>query len=218
MAAGGGPAARDPVRRPGAQGEGLVETAYGVARALAELPDWKARFILSNIHEQPSVYRRALAVLQGLGDRVAIDVDLPFESVKEANEHAEIALCPSVWQEPFGRTALEAHAGGAALISSGSGGLREVSDGHAEYLDDVTPESIEQAVLRLAGSSQRRRALQTEGHWHARRTFDMKVVGPRYDAAVAALARAWAQKGASFEPRPGLTALTSPPPPAETGG
>jgi glycosyltransferase involved in cell wall biosynthesis len=178
--------------------KGLVETARGVARALAELPDWKARFILSNIHEQPSVYGRALAILQGLGDCVSVDVDLPFERVKEANEQAEIALCPSVWQEPFGRTALEAHAGGAALVSSGRGGLREVSGGHAEYLDDVTPEAIEQAVLRLAGSWPRRRALQTEGHWHARRTFDMKVLGPRYDATVAALARAWTQKGTTL--------------------
>lgn len=170
------------------QEKGCVASAIGVVEALKRLPDWRARFILSNAHEQPAVFRQACAVLRDMEHRVDIEVDLPFEAVKAANEAAEIALCPSTWKEPFGRTALEAHAGGAALISSGTGGLREVSGAHALFLDDVTPGHIAQAVRRLAGSDDMRRRLQVDGRRAAQATFDMGIIGARYDDALSALA------------------------------
>ena len=173
------------------QEKGCFEAAIGVTRALERAPGWRARFILSNVHEQPGVFKRTLGVLQRMPDRIAVEVNRPFEFVKEANEHAEIALCPSIWKEPFGRTALEAHAGGAALISSGRGGLREVSDGHADFIDEVTAETIEAAILRLIGSADLRRKLQEDGRHYALKHFDMKKVCPRYDDALVSLSRSW---------------------------
>ena len=46
---------------------------------------------------------------------------------------SEIAVVPSRWQEPFGRTALEASSRGCATIISGRGGLKETTD-HAVIL------------------------------------------------------------------------------------
>jgi glycosyltransferase involved in cell wall biosynthesis len=185
------------------QEKGCVEAALGVTSALAKAPEWRARFIFSNVHEQPTVFRRARAILQAMPDRIDIEVNRPFEFVKEANEHAEIAVCPSIWQEPFGRTALEAHAGGAALISSGRGGLREVSGAHAVFIDEVTAESIEAAILRLVRSDPLRRALQVDGRKHAKARFDMSEVSPRYDDALVSLAGSWSPKRGAVGAPPG---------------
>ena len=41
---------------------------------------------------------------------------------------SEIAVVPSRWDEPFGRTALEASSNGCATIISNKGGLIETTD------------------------------------------------------------------------------------------
>ena len=43
-------------------------------------------------------------------------------------EQSEIAVIPSRWEEPFGRTALEASSRGCATIISNRGGLTETTD------------------------------------------------------------------------------------------
>jgi glycosyltransferase involved in cell wall biosynthesis len=188
------------------QEKGCIEAALGVTSALAKAPEWRARFIFSNVHEQPAVFRRARAILQGMPDRIDIEVNRPFDLVKEANEHAEIAVCPSIWQEPFGRTALEAHAGGAALISSGRGGLREVSGAHAAFIEEVTAGAIEAAILRLVRSDPLRRALQVEGRRYAKARFDMSEVSPRYDEALVDLTETWSPKRGAADVALGGTA------------
>jgi len=61
------------------------------------------------------------------------------------------SVVASKWAEPFGRVTLEAHAGGAALISSGTGGLSEISGDAALYLEAVTGPVIASALCQLAG-------------------------------------------------------------------
>ncbi|MCP6769397.1 glycosyltransferase, partial [Klebsiella pneumoniae] len=80
-----------------------------------------------------------LTPLQRFGPRVAVLRSAALDQVREQMKSAAIAVTPSTWDEPFGLTAVEAHAAGAALISSGRGGLREASGDHAHYLEAVTP-------------------------------------------------------------------------------
>ena len=49
---------------------------------------------------------------------------------------SEIAVVPSRWEEPFGRTALEASSRGCATIISNRGGLTETTD-HAVVLNKL---------------------------------------------------------------------------------
>ena len=77
-----------------------------------------------------------------LGSRAEIQTDQPHSVVKRAYESAAIAIVPSIFPEPFGRTAIEAFAGGAALVASRSGGLSEVVGDAALTLERVTPEAI----------------------------------------------------------------------------
>jgi glycosyltransferase involved in cell wall biosynthesis len=145
------------------EAKGILEAAQAVAQALPPHPGWRARFILSTVLVEPLYFAAVRAALAPLGDRATIEVQQPFAVVKAACEQAAIALVPSKWAEPFGRTALEAHAGGAALISSGTGGLREASGGHALYLRDASAGAIAEAIDALVTSPHRRNDLAEGG-------------------------------------------------------
>ena len=80
-----------------------------------------------------------------------MDVAQPWSFVKAKCEQAAIALVPSKWDEPFGRTALEAHAGGCAVVSSGTGGLAEISENNAIVLPrGFVAEDVARAVELLS--------------------------------------------------------------------
>ena len=53
---------------------------------------------------------------------------ISHEKVLSYLSKSEIAIIPSRWEEPFGRTALEASSRGCARIISGTGGLSETTD------------------------------------------------------------------------------------------
>jgi glycosyltransferase involved in cell wall biosynthesis len=106
---------------------------------------------------------------------------MPFAEVKALNERAAISIIPSKWREPFGRTCLEAHAGGAAVISSGSGGLKEISGNAALYALADDPENLFDALTILMNDEEKRYHLACEGNVRARRLFDLRRVASDLD-------------------------------------
>lgn len=155
--------------------KGVLEAAEAAREVLGVRPDWKAQFILSESRGDSDYAQRTLEILKG-EPRIAVLLDQPHKVVKQAYETAAIVLVPSVWREPFGRTALEAHAGGCALISSGSGGLAEVSREYALYLPEVTPGAIGVAICKLIEDAELRKSIAITGRTHIERAFDVKAV------------------------------------------
>ena len=72
---------------------------------------------------------------------------------------SEIAVIPSRWEEPFGRTALEASSRGCATIISNRGGLAETTD-YAIKLNTLNVSNIENEVIRLIKKTRLRKNLQ----------------------------------------------------------
>ena len=72
---------------------------------------------------------------------------------------SEIAVIPSRWEEPFGRTALEASSRGCATIISNRGGLAETTD-YAIKLNTLNVSNIENEVIRLIKNTKLRKNLQ----------------------------------------------------------
>jgi glycosyltransferase involved in cell wall biosynthesis len=168
--------------------KGGLEAAAAVARVLGGRPCWTARFILSAVEGNGAYLQAVRAALAPLASRARIDTQRPFAEVKAAFEAAAIALVPSIMSEPFGRTALEAHAGGAALISSGTGGLREVSGSAAIYLTEVTADTITSALDRLIDAPDRRAELAREAASWVRRHFPIETQAGRLDDFCASIA------------------------------
>jgi len=146
------------------------------AAALPKLPGWRASIIGADRFRADSpdtaFVRRVKAEAEAAGVRMLGYQDHP--EVLAALARAAIVVVPSRWQEPFGLTALEAMASGAALIASARGGLPEVAGDAALYADPDDPLAIAAAMLALATDATRREALAAAGRQRAR-CFD---IGP----------------------------------------
>ena len=94
---------------------------------------------------------------------------------------AAIVLMPSRWNEPFGLTALEAMAMGAALMCSARGGLAEVAGEAAVFIDPDDPAAVARALVALARDPARRAALAAAGRARAA-GFDLAPAGRALEA------------------------------------
>ncbi|MBN2855785.1 MAG: glycosyltransferase family 4 protein [Halothiobacillaceae bacterium] len=136
--------------------KGILPLAQALVRVLPEFPDWQARIIGSRYFGKNGAYHalgdelsKALA-----GARAQIDMPgyLPFSEIVRHFKQARIAVVPSTWAEPFGRTALEGMAAGCAVIASNRGGLPEVL-GDAGILVEPTPDEIAHALRGLMSNA-----------------------------------------------------------------
>jgi glycosyltransferase involved in cell wall biosynthesis len=154
--------------------KGILEAAEGIRTFLEDCPDWRASFILSDTKNNSEYFAAIVDTMRPCGSQAEVLSGVPFPEVKRRTELAAISLVPSKWAEPFGRVALEAHAGGAALISSGTGGLREISGDAALYLESVTAPAIAGALRQLARDGALRARLARRGDERVRRLFRLR--------------------------------------------
>ena len=75
---------------------------------------------------------------------------------------SEIAVVPSRWDEPFGRTSLEATSRGCATIISNKGGLKETTDS-AIVLKKLNSSELFYEIKKLITNNKKRRIIQSFG-------------------------------------------------------
>ena len=87
---------------------------------------------------------------------------LKHKNVLEFLNKSEIAVVPSRWEEPFGRTALESSSRGCATIISNRGGLPETTD-YSLILKKLDSNELYKKINYLIKNNFLRKKLQTEG-------------------------------------------------------
>ncbi len=181
-------AARDPVLLYVgrlAPEKGVLEAARAFAAVLAARPGWRARLMLAEVRRHPAYAEEVRSALTPVAGRVDWVEDAAHDDVRAAFEAAAIAVAPSVWNEPFGRTALEAFAGGAALATSGTGGLAEIAgpagEGAALRFAAVVPDAIERALLTLIDDPAGRADMARRGRRRGEALFDIRISAARMD-------------------------------------
>ena len=123
-----------------------------VVKILDEFSEWKALSI--GDEERRSIY------LNHKNHK-----ELGFLSHKKTMaifNKSEIAVVPSRWEEPFGRTALEASSRGCATIISNRGGLTETTD-HAVVLNKLNHVDLYKNLKKLIKEKKFRKNLQYLG-------------------------------------------------------
>jgi glycosyltransferase involved in cell wall biosynthesis len=155
--------------------------AEALSRVMSRLPGWRALFVGEGERGGNDYVCRLRAALAPLGERVGFQGFLPHEDIQVLYARAAIAVVPSLWEEPFGRTALEALAGGAALIATLRGGLPEVVGHAAVPLVPETAERLAAILLELAASESLRAGLSELGRKQAGR-FEAGSWSARLDA------------------------------------
>ncbi|MGI4941653.1 MAG: glycosyltransferase family 4 protein, partial [Janthinobacterium lividum] len=153
------------------------------AKAMPHLPGWRAEMIGADgfsAAAPDSEFIRGLRPAAAAAG-VAMHGARPHAEVLRAMSRAAIVVVPSRWQEPFGLTALEAMACGAALVCSGRGGLAEVVGDAGLLTDPEDADGFARALLELAGDAGLRAALSAAGVERARSRFSVADAVARMD-------------------------------------
>ena len=116
---------------------------------LDKFPDWKAYSI--GDEKRRSIYIKHKNHFE-LGF-------LKHRKVFSRLKTAEIVVIPSRWDEPFGRTALEAAGNGCVTITSNKGGLPETSDYHY-FIDNVNKIDLYKALFKLLSDYKLRKKIK----------------------------------------------------------
>ena len=131
--------------------------------------------IVGNVFPGNEAYQEELLDLiarEGLSERVSFHGFQP--DVWPYLSEADIALVPSVLDEGFGNTAVEAVMAARPVVVSNTSGLREAAGGYesAQLVDPSDPKAIADAVERVAGDW---------SSWRARAVEDSAVATARHD-------------------------------------
>jgi glycosyltransferase involved in cell wall biosynthesis len=164
-----------------------------VAAVKPQLPGWRATIIGADRFQPGATDTPYLRAIRPQAAAAGIDMPgyLPHPAVLQAMARAAIVVVPSRWQEPFGLTALEAAASGAALICSPFGGLPEAGGPAALHANPDEPGALEAALLALAQNPAQRAAQFTAGQAHAQ-----AFAAPTARARLQALRRELVRMGA----------------------
>ena len=87
---------------------------------------------------------------ESLKNRILFTGYITHEKLHEYLQQADVAVLPSMWDEPFGLTCVEAMAAGLPLITTRSGGIPEICEGVATIVerDDIV-NNLVKAILDL---------------------------------------------------------------------
>ncbi|HEY5211193.1 MAG TPA: glycosyltransferase family 4 protein [Stellaceae bacterium] len=153
--------------------KGVLPLAQALAQILPALPDWRTALIGAGRKPGDDYGRRVGAALAPVADRVALPGFLTHERIMAEFAGAAIAIVPSVWPEPFGRTAMEAMAAGCAIIASPRGGLPDIV-GDAGLLVEPEAAPLATAILALARDEAQRAELQRRARQRMVAAFDIR--------------------------------------------
>jgi glycosyltransferase involved in cell wall biosynthesis len=113
-------------------------------------------------------------------DRITFTGFIPYKSVPDYLQLADIAVLPSMWEEPFGLTIAEALAAGLPLITTQSGGIPEICDGVATIVDrkDIVNNLIN-AIINLYENPDRRKQMSEDSIKRAKH-FDKDIYAKKF--------------------------------------
>ena len=101
---------------------------------------------------------------QAIQERIVFTGFIPYQDVPCYLQMADIAVLPSVWDEPFGLTIVEAMAAGVPLITTRSGGIPEICEGVATIVNrENLVSNLAAAILDLYHHADKRRTMSQAG-------------------------------------------------------
>ena len=123
-----------------------------IIKILNEFSNWKAYSIGTEERDRPIITHK---------NHYEIGF-LKHKDVLNFLNKSEIAVVPSRWEEPFGRTALESSSRACATIISNRGGLPETTD-HCLILKKLNSKELYKEIKKLILNKTLRKKLQNNG-------------------------------------------------------
>jgi glycosyltransferase involved in cell wall biosynthesis len=178
--------------------KGADSFVRAAARALPSLPGWRAEMIGADRFAPDSPDTAYVTALRREAEAAGVAMlgYRPHGAVLAEMARAAIVVVPSRWPEPFGLTALEAMAAGAALLVSDRGGLGEFTAGASVTIDPDDPETLGAAMLAVATDPSRRAALAEAGRRRAE-AYSVAQGVARLDALRREILAGWSKRPGS---------------------
>ena len=123
-----------------------------ITKILDEFPEWKAFSIGDEKRNRPIINHSKHSDLGYL----------THKKVLTFLNKSEIAVVPSRWEEPFGRTSLESSSRACATIISNRGGLPETTD-HCVVLKRLNSKELYNEIKKLIVNTSYRKKIQING-------------------------------------------------------
>ncbi|MBO7128466.1 MAG: glycosyltransferase family 4 protein [Prevotella sp.] len=109
---------------------------------------------------------------------------IPYSQVPLYLRLADIAVLPSMWDEPFGLTIVEAMAADLPLITTLSGGIPEICEGVATIVNkDNIVNNLVSAILDLYNNPEKRKQMSATSIERAK-LFDKETYAKNFFAAI----------------------------------
>ena len=117
-------------------------------------------------------------------DRITFTGFIPYHQVSYYLQLADVAVLPSMWDEPFGLTIVEAMVAGLPLITTKSGGIPEICKGVATIVDrkDIV-NNLKDAILELYKYPEKREKMSVASIERAK-LFDKDTYAKNFFAAL----------------------------------
>jgi glycosyltransferase involved in cell wall biosynthesis len=110
--------------------EELIDTFY----QLKDYPQIKLLILGGSFYglsdNTPFLYSLKKKV-KNIKDSIVFTGFIPYEQLPRYLKVGDVAVVPSIWEEPFGLTCIEAIAAGLPLITTNSGGIPEICNNYA---------------------------------------------------------------------------------------
>lgn len=139
--------------------------------------------------KQPTSFIRQLEEeSEPIKDKVVYTGYVNYDDVPSYLKMADIAVVPSIWEEPFGLTVVEAMAAGLPLLTTKSGGIPEICEGVATIVDrDNIVENLIYAIKDLYNHPDKRSTMSAASLERSR-LFDKETYAKNFFKA---LERIW---------------------------
>ena len=156
--------------------KGLRYLIDALPKVLEDFP--KTHLIVIGKSPNESKIRKLIEDLD-LNEKVIFKSNLSEEEIVDIYHTSQIAVIPSLY-EGFGFGAGEAMACGTPLISTDSGGLKDVIGDSAVRIQSGSVKDIEKEINNLFNDYERRRELSLKGRKRMEDLFDWKISASKY--------------------------------------
>ena len=170
--------------------KGILQLIQSIKRAQV-IPSLKLVIIGASSYgrdEQPTPYiKQLMAESEPIKDNVVFTGFVNYDQVLSFLKMADIAVIPSMWEEPFGLTVVEAMAAGLPLITTRSGGIPEICEGVATIVErDHIVNNLAAAILDLYQHPEKRKRMSAASLERSK-LFDKETYAKNFFAALEGL-------------------------------
>lgn len=155
---------------------------------LRNYPQLKLLVLGSSFFENAKIEDEFICSLKNkakeIEEKIVFTGFIPYNQVPDYLQLADIAVLPSMWDEPFGLTIVEAMAMGLPLITTRSGGIPEICEGTAIIVErDNIVNNLVSSILDLYKNREKRHEM-AEASLKRAKLFDKETYAKNIFAAI----------------------------------